>query len=50
MIEKGIIEYLESLFSIAVAKKANGSKGICIDFRKLNEMTVFDAEPLPDLE
>ena len=52
MIEMEIIEPSESPYasSIVVAKKADGSKRICIDFRKLNKVTVFDAEPMPDPE
>lgn len=52
MIEMGIIESSESPYasSIVVAKKSDGSKRICIDFRKLNKVTVFDAEPMPDPE
>ena len=39
--EMGIIEPSESPYasSIVVAKKADGSKIICIDFRKLNKVT-----------
>ena len=50
MIEKEIIEPSKSPYasSIVVAKKADGSKKICIDFRKRNKVTVFDAEPMPD--
>ena len=52
MIEMDIIEPSESPYasSVVVAKKADGSKRICIDFRKLNKVSVFDAEPMPDPE
>ena len=52
MMEMDIIEPSESPYasSIVVAKKSDGSNRICIDFRKLNKVTVFDAEPMPDPE
>ena len=52
MIEMDIIEPSESPYasSIVVAKKSDGSNRICTDFRKLNKVTVFDAEPMPDPE
>ena len=52
MKEMDIIEPSESPYasSIVVAKKADGSNRICIDFRNLNKVTVFDAEPMPDPE
>ena len=47
MKEIDIIEPSKSPYasSIVVAKKADGSNRICIDFRNLNKVTVFDAEP-----
>lgn len=47
-----IIEPSESPYasSIVVAKKSDGSNRICIDYRNLNKVTIFDAEPMPDLE
>ena len=52
MKEMDIIEPSESPYasSIVVAKKADGSNRICIDYRNLNKVTVFDAEPMPDPE
>jgi hypothetical protein len=52
MIDMDIIEPSESSYasSVVVAKKSDGSNQICIDFRKLNKVTVFDAEPMPDPE
>lgn len=52
MIDMDIIEPSESPYasSVVVAKKSDGSNRICIDFRKLNKVTVFDAEPMPDPE
>ena len=31
-------------------KKKDGNIRLCIDFRKLNEVTIFDAEPIPNQE
>lgn len=52
MIDMDIIEPSESPYasSIVVAKKSDGSNRICIDYRNLNKVTIFDAEPMPDLE
>lgn len=52
MIDMDIIEPSESPYasSIVVAKKSDGSNRICIDYRNLNKVTIFDAEPIPDLE
>jgi len=30
-----------------VVKKSDGSNGVCVDFRKLNKVTIFDPEPMP---
>lgn len=50
MIDMDIIEPSESPYasSIVVAKKSDGSKRICVDFRNLNKVTIFDPEPMPD--
>ncbi|GFO20372.1 hypothetical protein k02a2.6-like [Plakobranchus ocellatus] len=37
-------------FPIVVVKKKDGSMRLCIDFRKLNAVTVFDAENIPRQE
>ena len=45
----GIIEPSTASYAspIVVVKKPDGSNRICIDFRKLNKITVFDPEPMP---
>ncbi|XP_062615055.1 uncharacterized protein LOC134276789 [Saccostrea cucullata] len=50
MIDMDIIEPSESPYasSIVVAKKSDGSQRICVDFRNLNKVTIFDPEPMPD--
>jgi Reverse transcriptase (RNA-dependent DNA polymerase) len=49
MVTLGVIEKSESPSSnpLVVARKPNGKIRLCLDSRKLNEMTVKDAFPLP---
>ena len=52
MVDLGVIEPSISPYSssiVLVSKKA-GSVRFCIDFRKLNKVTEFDAEPMPNME
>ena len=52
MLDIGGIEKSTSEYSspIVLVKKLDGSVCFCIDFRALNKITVFDAEPIPDQE
>ena len=52
MIELGVIEPLISPYSSPIVLDPNkdGSVRFCIDFRKLNKVTEFDAEPMPNME
>ena len=52
MIELGVIEPSISPYSspIVLVQKKDGSVRFCIDFRKLNKVTEFDAEPMPNME
>ena len=52
MIEMGIIVPSHSPYASAVvlAKRADGRFRFCVDFRKLNEITIKDAYPLPRLD
>ena len=52
MIELGMIEPSISPYSspIVFVQKKNGSVRFCIDFPKLNKVTEFDAEPMPNME
>ena len=47
IIELSVSEYASSP---VVVRKPDGSVRYCIDFRKLNAKTVFDAEPVPNQE
>lgn len=52
LLNKGYIEESNSPWAAAyvLAKKKNGTKRLCIDFRKLNESTKKIAYPLPNIE
>ena len=52
LVQNDIVEESNSPFSnnIVVVKKKDGSLRTCIDFRRLNEITVFDAFPLSRID
>ena len=47
LIEPSVSPYLSSI--VFVTKK-DGPVPFCVDFRKLNKVTEFDAEPMPNME
>ena len=49
MLELGVIEPSESPYSspVVLIKKPDGTWRVCIDFRALNSISYFDAEPMP---
>ncbi|GFO46771.1 reverse ribonuclease integrase [Plakobranchus ocellatus] len=49
MLESGIISKSTSPYAspITVVMKKDGAIRLCLDFRKLNKITIFDAEPIP---
>ena len=52
MIELGVIERSESPYCspVIIVKEKDNTNKFCIDFRVLNKITVFDAEPMPSME
>lgn len=52
MLEKNIIEVSHSSYSslVTLVKKSDGSIRFCVDARKINEATIFDAYPTPRMD
>jgi len=52
MLAMGVIEEYSAAYAspIVMVKKPDGSTRVCIDYRKLNSVTVFDPEPMPTAE
>ncbi|XP_038050657.1 uncharacterized protein LOC119723850 isoform X2 [Patiria miniata] len=52
MLKLGVIEHSESPYAspIVLVRKPDGSNRFCIDYRKINNITVFDPEPIPNAD
>ena len=52
MTRLGVIEPSTSSYAapIVLVRKKDGTNRFCIDFRKLNKVTLFDPEPIPNTE
>ena len=52
MLDMGIIERSNSSYScpVLLLTKKDQSVRFCIDYRKLNRITVFDTKPMPNPE
>ena len=45
----GVIRECNSHYAsqVVIVKEKHGSNRVCVDYRKLNKLTVFDPEPMP---
>ena len=52
MVKRGVIRESDSPYAspVVVVKKKDNTNRVCVDYRKLNKLTVIDPEPMPTVE
>ena len=52
MIDKGVVEPCSGPWAspVVLVRKKDGSQRFCVDFRRLNSVTIKDAYPLPRID
>jgi len=52
MLTLGVIKPSTAAYAspVVMVKKPDGSTRVCVDYRKLNKVTIFDPEPMPQAE
>ena len=52
MMKMGVIRELRSPYAspVVVVKKKDNTNRVCVNYRRLNKLTVFDPEPMPTAE
>ena len=52
MIKMGVSRESSSSYAspVVVVKKKDNTNRVCVDYQKLNKLTVFDPEPMPTAE
>jgi len=46
MLKMSVIEHSEAPYALLLVKKSDGTYRVCVNFKELNKITVFDPEPM----